>query len=283
MKTVFFEPYGDNVWMRGWPLRSDGTLVYVVAALLAGVAGRRLFSLNLVFPATLAGSLALFAVAQSVPYRLYLPERIVQYAFPPLLLLGLLQVAYLAFTKLSSRHAGVLAALSLCVLELGFYGDGLTPRVNMWDWSAKDTPTVRFIGTLPKDVKVAASFDVSSGIQTFARRQVLFSSILNTPILWPMALELERRIISYYEAYFARDWAPVRRMIAEDHIDYLVVDSRDFGPDALNRCKYIAAWTAIARRQLTAGPIDQMIWAHPPDKAIVFRDGPVAVVDLRKL
>ena len=83
-------------------------------------------------------------------------------------------------------------------------------------------------------------------------------------------------------AYYARDLAPVRAMMATDHVDYLVVDARDFGPDAAKRADY-AMWTSLARTLIAAGPADQMLFAHPPDAAIVFRNGPVSVVDLRKL
>jgi hypothetical protein len=95
-------------------------------------------------------------------------------------------------------------------------------------------------------------------------------------------LELERRIRDYYLAYYARDPAPIARLRDVDHVDYLVVDARDFGRDAWKRAEYLN-WTGLARAQLAAGPIDQMIWAHPPDAAVVFRNGPEAVVDLRKL
>ena len=141
---------------------------------------------------------------------------------------------------------------------------------------------MQFAAALPKDVMIAASFDTSSSIQTFARRQVLFSSILNTPIHYPIALELERRIREYYVAYYARDLGPVRAMMATDHVDYLVVDACDFGPEAMKRADYLM-WTGLARTLIAAGPADQMIFAHPPDAVVVFKSGPVSVVDLRKL
>ncbi len=286
VRTSLHDDYGDiHRWAHA-PWRENGTLLAIVAAALALVALRRwratLAKVPIVLPAMLAGSLVAFAMAQWFPYRLYIPERMLQYAWPPVLIIGFLFLAYLAFHTLTPRWAAALAAVVVCGLELGLYGNGFIRDVNVHDWKRRDDATVQFVATLPKDVMVAASFDVSSSIQTFARRQVLFSSIINTPIHYPIAAELERRIKEYYLAYYARDAAPVRAMMATDHVDYLVVDARDFGADAVKRAEY-GPWTQLARMLVTAGPRDQMLFAHPPDAAVVYRDGPVTVVDLHKL
>ncbi|HEX8952797.1 MAG TPA: hypothetical protein VF945_13170, partial [Polyangia bacterium] len=285
VRTSLHDDYGV---IRRWahaPWRENGTLLAIVAAALALVLLRRWRTLKkvpLVLPALFAGSLVAFGLAQWFPYRLYIPERMLQYAWPPVLIFGFLLLAYLAFSTLTERWAGVLAALLLCTLELSLYGDGFTRDINVHNWARRDDATVQFVATLPKEAHLAASFDLSSSIQTFARRQVLFSSILNTPIHYPIAAELERRIREYYAAYYARDLAPVRAMMAADRIDYLVVDARDFGGDAMKRAEY-GPWTPLARSLVAAGPADKMLFAHPPDGAVIFRNGPVAVVDLHKL
>jgi hypothetical protein len=285
VRTSLHDDYGDIRRLAKWPARVNGTLLAFVAGALALVLLRRWRTLEkvpLIFPALFAGSLLAFFAAQWFPYRLYIPERMLQYAWPPLLIFGFLLLAYLALFTLTQKWAGVLAALLVCGLELFFYGDGLTRDINVHDWRKRDSLTVQFIATLPKGVTIAASFDQSSSIQTFARRQVLFSSILNTPIHYPIAAELERRIEEYYRAYYARDLAPVRAMMATDHVDYLVADSRDFGPDAIKRAEYLM-WTPLARSLIDAGPKEQMVFAHPPAGAVVFKLDTVMVIDLRKL
>ena len=285
VRTSLHDDYGVIHWLEKSPARQNGTILAVVAAALALLVLRRWRTLGrvpIVLPAMFVGSVVAFTVAQLFPYRLYIPERMLQYAWPPFFIFGFLFLAYLAFDTLTPRWAGVLAALLVCGLELGLYGNGLVRDVNVHNWRSRDDATVRFIATLPKDVMVAASFDTSSSIQTFARRQVLFSSILNTPIHYPIALELERRIREYYLAYYARTLAPVQAMMATDHVDYLVVDARDFGPQAVKRAEYLM-WTGLARSLIAAGPRDQMLFAHPPEKAVVFKRGPIAVIDLHRL
>ena len=286
VRTSLHDDYGI---IRHWehaPWRENGTVLAGVAGALAVLVVWRwrttLKKVPIVLPGLFAGSLVAFAVAQWFPYRLYIPERMLQYAWPPVLIFGFLLLTYLAFSTLTERWAGVLAALLCCALELGFYGDGFVRDINVHDWTRRDDATVQFVKTLPKDVHIAASFDLSSNIQTFAQRQVLFSSIINTPIHYPIAAELERRIKEYYAAYYARDLGPVKAMMAADKIDYLVVDGQDFGPQASKRAEY-GPWTSLARSLVAAGPPDQMIFAHPPAGAVVFRRGLVTVVDLHKL
>lgn len=282
LHTSLYDDYGVIPWLRKWAPRTSGALLLLVFAVLATRAWGNLRKIPLVFPALFLGSLLAFAVAQSVPYQLYIPDRLLLYSWPPLLLFGFLLVAYLAFSTLTQKWAGVLAALLVCGLELGLYGDGFARDINIHNWTSRDTPMVQYFATLPKNVLVAASFDNSSSIQAFARRKVLFSSILNTPIHYPIGVELERRIREFYLAYYARDLAPVRAMIETDHVDYLVVDARDFGPDAMKRAEYLM-WTPLARSMIAAGPVDQLVWAHPPDKAVVWKSGPLSVIDLHKL
>lgn len=287
VRTALHDDYGVVRWLEKSPARVNGLIVAIVAgalALLLLVRRWRLIArVPIVFPALFVGSVAAFLVAQAVPYRLYIPDRLLLYAWPPLLLFGLLLLAYLAFsTLMTPRWAGVAAAVVCCALELGFYGDGFYRDINVHNWTRRDDATVAFARSLPKEVLIAAPFDLSSNIQAFARRKVLFSSILNTPIHYPIAVELERRIEEFYRAYYARDMAPVRAMMDADHVDYLMVDARDFGPEAVKRADYLM-WAPLARSLLAAGPPDKLLFAHPPDAAVVYRNGPVSVVDLHKL
>jgi len=285
LRSALYDDYGVIRFWEKTPFRLNGTLLLCVAAPLVLLLLRRWRTLGkvpLVFPGLLVGSLIAFTAAQLVPYRLYLPERMLQYAWPPLFIIGFLLLAYLAFFTLTEKWAAILAALLLCVVELGFYGNGFLRNINVHDWRRRDDATVQFIATLPKEATVAAGFDVSSSIQTFAHRKVLISGIINTPIHYPIALELERRIRDYYQAYYARTLTAVYNLRDVDHVDYLVVDGQDFGPDAMKRAEY-AMWTPLARMLISSGPRDKLYFAHPPDGAVVYRRGSVTVVDLHKL
>ena len=124
------------------------------------VAGARSRKVPIVLPAMFLGSLVAFSAAQWFPYRLYIPERMLQYAWPPVLIFGFLLLAYLAFSTLTralgrrARGAARVRARALLLRRR------LHPRHQRAQLEARaTTPTVQFIATLPKDAMIAASFD----------------------------------------------------------------------------------------------------------------------------
>jgi len=283
LKTSLYATYGSYiVFVQPWAERWAGVLMGVLLAGLSLLAGRRLSTLPRVFPALLLTSLVAFTAAQCVPYRLYFPDRMLLFSWPPLFLMALPLVAHEGLKRFT-QHAAVAAAALVVTVQLVVCGSGLLPKLDLWDWSAGDTATVKFVAKLPKNVTVAAHFNTASAVQTFAHRQVLFSAISNIPHHYPFALELERRIGAYYRAYYARDLTPVRAMVATFGIDYLIVDTRDFGPDAKKRAQYLEPWTSLANSLIQRGPLDGCVFASPPAQAVVFRDGPTVIVDLHKL
>ena len=285
VRVSLYEVYGRPLVPRlsAWPPVEDGrvTLVLVAAALVMG--RRALARLRPIVPALLVASVVAFAAAQALAYRLFIPERILKYAWPPVFLAALPVFAMEALRPLARRHAALVAVIVLAGVQLTLHGSGLARRYGVHDWSARDTPTTRFLSTLPAGVLVAAGLEESSDIQVFARRQTLFSAMTNLPHFDAYAVEMERRIGDYYGAYYVRDPAQVRDFAARYGVHYLVGDARDFGPAALERALYAEPWTSLARDLLARGPIDQLVLAKPPEGAIVFADGPRFVLDLRKL
>lgn len=266
-----------------WILRTGGALALALTATLLTAAGRRLRALPAVFPALLISSLVAFAAAQLLAYRLYFPARMLEFSWPPLLLLGLVAVGIQAFAARGRRDAVLLTVLVLGAFTFLTNGDGLERSVGLHDWRSRETPMVKKVATLPPDVVVAAHFDQANALQYLAHRKVLFSAISNIPHHYPYALELERRIRAWYLAYYARDWDTVRRFAADEHVDYMIVDVGDFGPQAYQRAKYAEPWTTFAVRLLRMGPLQNLVLQKPPDAAIVYRSGPLLLVDLHKL
>lgn len=278
-----FYPSGTPLLFASWPLRQNGAIALAVAAFLVGAAGRRLREVPLVIPALLVSSVVAFAVAQAVAYRLYFPERMLQFSWPPVLLLGLVAVGLRAFASFGARDAALLTAAVLLGTQLLTNGDGLARAIGLHDWHARETTVVKEIAKLGPDVVVAAPFDEANAVQYLAHRKVLFSAISNIPHHYPYAVELERRIRAWYLAYYARDWETVRRFARDEHVDYLVVDTGDFGPNAVQRAKYVEPWTALAQRLVRSGPAKGLVLAAPPPAAIVFHDGPTLLVDTHRL
>jgi hypothetical protein len=283
LKATLWESYGHalDLW-RAWGLRKDGALALLVCGFILGGAGRALARLPRIYATLLLASLAMYFVALAAAYRLYFPDRMLLFCWPPLILTGLPIVAWLALSKLTPRWAPALALLATAGFQLLVHGDGLSPLVGLHDWKRHDTPVVRFSRTLPAEATIAAPPGIASDIQAWGLRKVVFSNITNVPHHYPFALELEERIGDWLRAYYARDVATIKQFAQRHKVDYMVIDVNDFGPAAHERIQK-SPWTELARSLVDQGPPDELTLAHVPDGAVVFRSGSLRVIDLHKL
>jgi hypothetical protein len=283
IKLALYEPYGRTTPLfDGWWLRDHGQLLFVLVALAVAAAGRRVLALPRPLVALAASSLIGVCVAQVVAYRLYFPDRMVQYTLPPLLLIAVLWLAKEAFARVSERHAALLGGAAVLAVELGLYGAGLPEAYGLRDYGDRDTATMRYLARLPPGITVAATPDESTQVQVFAHRKTLFSAITNVPHFYAYGLEMERRLRAFYLAYYGVDADALKRL-RELGVDYLVADTRDFGADATHRSRYVDPWTPMAAGLIARGSPNRLFLGHPPAQAVVFRDRTQFVVDLRRL
>jgi hypothetical protein len=261
-------------------------VVDVGLALLAAVAfGVALLRRRLPLPflVAVACSVGAYFVACKVAYRLYVPDRLVHYVWTPaiLLLFGAACVELFGRAKDNPRLRTLIAAV-LVALTVASSGTGLTGYSGLRSWTHRRSKTLDFVGTLPKDVLVLAHPALSSDVEVFAKRSVLFSGITNAPNFVTYGRTVEERITAFYDAYYAPNLDVVRQFVEKEKIDYLIVDLRDFGAEAIQRAIYVSPWTEHAQRRIFAAR-GVLALAHPPDAAIVFRDGPNLVLDAKKL
>lgn len=227
-------------------------------------------------------SVAAYFIACAVAYRLYVPDRLLHYASVPILLTWFAPLSYELFAGRTRRPA-LLTALVLVSATAVASGTGLGPVHELRDFMPRGDRSIEFLAKLPRDVLIAAHPSRSSDIEVFARRSVLFSGISNAPNFATYGVTVERRIADFYDAYYGADRATVRAFAQRHHVDYLVVDMRDFGPKARERASYVEPWTTRARRLLDRGPPASLVLAVPPPEAVVFADGPIRVLDAHKL
>lgn len=289
LKTALHQtlgPSGKPVWpaaqafcSRAAPLPAL-TLLVVAAVAAAWRRARRL----VVFAAMLVSSLLAFAVSYPLAYRLFLPERFLTYTWPVLLPLAVLLGLREGLCRWLPHAASTSATLVVAALIFLGYGDGLPGRIGLHDWRQQDTTVTRYLRTLPPQVTVAAQPRVGTFVLAFAQRQAYLAATTNMlPHAYRYGLEMERRFEAFYRAYYARDLADIRRFMRSERVDYLIVDARDFGPEALARARFAQPWITLTDALLTAVPPESLPLAQPPPQAVVFREGPLAVIDLSRL
>jgi hypothetical protein len=260
---------------------------WAVVFTLLVVALPRLRRFPLVWPALIATSVVAFYVSRAVALKLHLPERMLEFTFPSLFLLGVPLLAWLAFERDLKEWAGHAAAIVVALLFLGLWGTGIPAGQLLKNWRAEVTPTVKFAATLPKDAHLAQKAWPASFVQTYAARKMLFSYMTNVGFFDEFNREMDARIGGFYDAYYASDLAPLKELAARYRLTHLVLDTRDLGPEAETRVgaeRGIARrWKDRARALVRANRAQGFALASPPPQAVVFSDGPMRVLDLSRL
>ncbi len=282
LRELLPQPFrADGGWWHGWTFAPWALLGLFSLCILVHARDRNWkrggAAILLALPLT---GIAAGALAHVLAYRLYLPDRMVQQAWYPAALLGL-PLAYLAVVRIRvAAPRLVLAAIAYAALLFVVGGDGLVAVDNLTPVHRYDSSAIRFVGTLPEQALIATHPERSTYVQLFAKRSVLFSAALNVPFLYEYALEIDRRMEAFYRAYYGRTAAEVLVLRTRYEVDYLLVDKRDFGPDAMKRARYFEPWGTLNTQLLSGVAADALALAHPPASAIVFETPDQSVIDL---
>lgn len=282
----FFQTAGKPIWKKAQKRLQKHPIVYasVFGAALLLLARRRAKNLPLVFAATLVSAIVMYFVIRAVAYRLYLPDRPLTFAYPVALALGFPVLAYEAFSRLTQKWAGSLAAVTVAGFFFLMRGNGVVPpEKSMPDYSAWNTPVLGFVRSLPKDSLIVALPEQSSVIAAYAQRSTLFSMHSNTPFFYQFALEMEARFEEFYRAFYGTSWEPFRKLRDERGVTHVVYNEADFGPQAIPRSRYAQPWSSLNARLILASRPDEKVLKNPPPEVVVYRANGEIVVDLRRI
>lgn len=190
-------------------------------------AGRRLLVLFLSFwAAHTISSLA-------APY-LFIPERYVAYALPPLMAIALpaslSSLGGFLFGGDKRPWAGALFALLLGGFFLGFFGSKGSTHAGLTVYVAEeDRPFYEFIGTLPKDALIAGMPDGPVNYLPYLSRRKVFVSFENHQVFHrAYAEEMRRRMRGLLRAYYATTMKPLLALRERYGVTHLIVSTRDY-------------------------------------------------------
>jgi hypothetical protein len=273
--------------LHSWKGQAGREISLAVVLTLLLVAAPRLRRFPLVWPALIATSVLAFFVSRAFALRLHLPERMLEFTFPSLFLLGVPALIWLAFEPELKEWAGHAAAIVVTVLFLGLWGTGIPAGQMLKSWKGEVTPVVKFAATLPKDAHLAQKAWPASFVQTYAKRTMLFSYMTNVGFFDKFNVEMDARIAGFYDAYYATDLRPLKELAAKYRLTHVIVDTRDFGPEAEYRAhadRGIAKrWKERARQLIRTNRPKGFALANPPPQSVVFSDGAMRVIDLSRL
>lgn len=222
-------------WIRQSELRSIAVVVGVIAWSAARVLPRvrqRPELLRLWVLPTVA--CLLHPVACWVAPRLFLPERYVQFAIPPFVILlasvGLsfdLPCARSRIATLGVRYA-VIVVLLVTLAGRGTSWAGIEVYI-----PKESRALYGAVAKLPKDALIAGwPIGPIENIPYLSERRVLTNYQLEIPFHAQFTLDSRARLRALFEAYFATTSDPLARLCSEFHVTHLLIDHHHYGRSA---------------------------------------------------
>jgi hypothetical protein len=239
-------------------------------ALAVALAVRRRLRLPPALLALLLASYGLYAAAELLLFRLFLPRRYVMYSLPLLAVLVLAALGAWLLARLPRRGRPWLLTLALAALLLTAPAlDG----VGLDDYS-RSSELYAYLRTLPEDTVVAPFPTLGDGIPMFTGRRVVISYELSNPYFTTYWRELTRRLNDFFDAYYApaSDLEPAARFCRRYAVDVLVIDRRAYHQETIThrRGAYFAPFSQGIRDQ--AEGVESFALEQLALEAAEFRD-----------
>jgi len=154
---------------------------------------------------------------------LYLPQRYI--GFPvPVLTVVLLAAAPMAFLRLSSRRwAGLIGSAGL-VLVLALFGTRGSAKAGLNTPTRPMSPVQTYIASLPRDVLIAGWPSSMDSVPLITARRAFLTQENHMPFSKGFAEHMRRRVHALFDAYFAKDDEPLKRLRDQFHVTHLVFD-----------------------------------------------------------
>jgi len=181
-----------------------------------------------VFFFLLPASLILYGLAWVFLFRLFLPERYVEFSLNILYVVGLGVSMRIAFGMLISDRMTFPVVTSLIVLmgALKLY------HVGIFDYSG-GSQLYKFTRTTPKESVFAGNPRLMDNLVTFGARNAFVTYELSHTWYKSYWDTISRRTSELFEAYYSDSPEQVRDFCCRNGIDFLVVRETDFSPGAL--------------------------------------------------
>ena len=224
-------PIGYTGLFREWGV-PWGTVSFllIACALAAGGWAREWKPLRGHLPPFLHLALAsaiLYFLARLVLLKLFIPGRYVSYTAAVFYCL----LIALCLQGLAQKWNPGRGALAVAIAAAAVLGAVRLHDVGLFDYSSDKNLCEAILRNTPKNAVIAGHPYHMDNVITFGRRRVFVSYKLAHPWCRGYWERLRPRFEDFFRAYYAADPREVLKFAAERHIDFIVVDDRNFDPD----------------------------------------------------
>ncbi len=227
----------------------------------------------------LVASGIMYELADLVFLQLWLPARYIQYSLPVIAIVIVSLAMGRIIAKITRPRLKTLASgVVIGVLLLHF---NINRNAGMDNQSDKKD-FFEYLGTLPKNVLIAAYPSLADYIPTFSKRKVFLNYELSQPYVDKYWFAISARTYEFFDAYYSDDLAKVVTFCDKNHIDYLIVDKRHFTREFLDvRRIYFEPFNSYIKK-ITRDKTGYALLQNLP-KLITFQDGNIVIIRVSAL
>jgi len=288
---------------RYWRHRMSNVvmLILTLILLLGFLRRRQVLPAELVL--FLVGALSVYFAARVFAFKLYVPDRHLQFPFAFFFVVGMTIAVWRAFylgpgpgekgetcTGLKFAWPAMLALGALGLLIYSGSGAGLYGTANFNYSSTKHGDIFKWIKShTPENALIAGDPTLIDGVQLFAERRAFVTTETSHPFYDRYYAEIKRRLEIVLRAHYARDFNGFLSLLEPEGIDYFVFAREKFKPGNLEKVGYYTPFDTLVK-ELASYPRTKYAYAQLPKKvdlrnfpAMPYRDNIAVVVDLRKL
>jgi hypothetical protein len=233
-----------------------------------------------------------YFLARAVAFRLYMPYRMLSHVLPYMQAMALPLVAWTLLRNLvpegvaRARASAVTVGAGFLALTLvvgGVFlgaGNGVQRVDDTYRSAAEHSAFFQFLRTkTPLNAQIGGAISVLDHIPLFGQRRVPMNRYMAHPFRKGFYAEAERKIRVMYEALYATSWDEVLRISHEEKIDYWVFSKTFFTRADKNPFEPIRSQVVALYNQNNG----RFVFASTPKEAIVWDNGPLLLIDVKKL
>ncbi len=185
-----------------------------------------------VFVYLMAASFILYVLSWSIPLKLFIPGRYLEYSLTVFYCMCLAACLKIVIDHLNLKRI----VFPWLFLFLTLLGALRLHNVELFDYSAY-SPLYRFFDSTPVDAVVAGQPEVMDNVMTFSRRKAFVTYKLSHAWIEPYWSVIKQRTYDFFDAYYSDDAGQIRNFCKRNAIGYIVVREEDFSEQRLREGK----------------------------------------------
>ncbi|HAH31698.1 MAG TPA: hypothetical protein DCL44_05225 [Elusimicrobia bacterium] len=236
--------------------------------------------------ACLAAACGLYALSRLFAFRLFMPERFFEYAGPILCLMLALALLRLLGARLRADKRAALRNFSVCsfiAASVFLFPKAIRPENGMTIEGRSHSRLYTFLRTLPADVRIACHPDDGNDIPFWAGR----STLVNRENLVPFSVEFwefqKTRARDTLSALYAADKRGALSFSEKYQVTHFLLNEGRYGPGFREAASLFEPFGSYVRDIVAPLKRDDLALAAVPPQAVVFRDSPFLLVEIKRL